>query len=74
MDSEVLEQIYKEDLDQQIISYLAKVKNISLEDSMSLYYNNDLSEKITQGYEGIQYLEYKNLADILLEKINKSSS
>ena len=74
MDSEVLEQIYKEDLDQQIISYLAKVKNISLEDSMSLYYNNDLSEKIAQGCEGIQYLEYKNLADILLEKINKSSS
>lgn len=37
---------------------------------MSLYYNNDLSEKIAQGYEGIQYLEYKNLADILLEKIN----
>ena len=74
MDGEVLEQIYKEDLDQQIISYLAKVKNISLEDSMSLYYNNDLSEKIAQRYEGIQYLEYKNLADILLEKINKSSS
>ena len=41
---------------------------------MSLYYNNDLSEKIAQRYEGIQYLEYKNLADILLEKINKSSS
>ena len=74
MDGEVLEQIYKEDLDKQIISYLAKVKNISLEDAMSLYYNNDLSEKIAQGYEGIQYLEYKNLADILLEKINKSSS
>ena len=31
-------------------------------------------KKIAQGYEGIQYLEYKNLADILLEKINKSSS
>ena len=41
---------------------------------MSLYYNNDLSEKIAQGCEGIQYLEYKNLADILLEKFNKSSS
>ena len=74
MDGEVLEQIYKEDLDKQIISYLAKVKNISLEDAMSLYYNNALSEKIAQECEGIQYLEYKNLADILLEKINKSSS
>ena len=41
---------------------------------MSLYYNHYLSEKIAQGYEGIQYPEYKNLADILLEKINKSSS
>ena len=48
MAGEVLEQIYKEDLDQQIISYLAKVKNISLEDAMSLYYNNDLSEKINK--------------------------
>lgn len=48
MDGEVLEQIYKEDLDKQIFSYLAKVKNISLEDAMSLYYNNDLSEKINK--------------------------
>ena len=34
---------------------------------MDVYYKSDLAEKIHQGTEGIQYLDYKVLAQILLE-------
>ncbi len=71
MDGEVLERVYKENLEERIISYLAERKNTSLENAMDLYYNSTLSDQIFEGLEGIQYLDYKVLADILLEKEEK---
>ena len=34
---------------------------------MQIYYSSRLSEKIEEGREGIQYLDYKVLVDILKE-------
>lgn len=67
MDDKVLEQVYQESLDERLISYIAEENNISLEKAMAIYYESKLSNKINQGNEGIQYLDYKVLADLLKE-------
>lgn len=67
MDEKVLEQTYQENLEERLITYLAEQHSISLDKAMDIYYHSRLAEKIHQGTEGVQYLDYKVLADILLE-------
>lgn len=67
MDGEVLERYYQENLEEKIIAYLAEVKHITLQQAMDIYYHSQLADKIHQGKEGIQYLDYKVLAEILCE-------
>lgn len=73
MSAETLENIYQENLEEKIIAYLAERCDISYEKAMNLYYSSKLSDKIYLGKNGIQYLDYKVLAQILLEteKIEK---
>ena len=71
MNEEVLEKIYRENLEERIIAYLAETQNLSYETAMDLYYNSKLSDKIHMGKEGIQYLDYKALVQILLETENE---
>lgn len=65
MDENVLEQTYQENLEERLITYLAEQHHIPLEKAMDIYYHSRLAEKIHQGVEGVQYLDYKVLADIL---------
>ena len=58
VDGDVLERVYQERLEERIIAHLAQVKNCSLEQAMDLYYNSELADKIHQGKDGIQYLDY----------------
>ena len=67
MDDKALEQVYQENLEERIITYLAEQNGLSLEDAMSVYYSSKLSNKIYEGREDIQYLDYKVLGDILKE-------
>ena len=67
MDDRVLEQVYQESLEERMISYIAEENDISLEKAMDIYYGSKLSNKIYQGNEGMQYLDYKVLADLLKE-------
>lgn len=67
MDGEVLERYYQENLEEKIIAYLAKVKHITLQQAMDIYYHSQLADKIHQGKEGIQYWDYKVLVEILCE-------
>ncbi|MBO7512206.1 MAG: hypothetical protein J6T54_04440 [Fibrobacter sp.] len=67
MDGDVLERVYQERLEERIIAHLAQVKNCSLEQAMDLYYNSELADKIHQGKDGIQYLDYKVLVQILID-------
>ena len=67
MDDQALEKVYQEGLEERIIDYLVTTKQWSYEQTMDVYYKSDLAEKIHQGTEGIQYLDYKVLAQILLE-------
>lgn len=68
MDGEVLEKAYKERLEERIISHLAKVKNIDLTQAIDVYYNSRFADKIAKGEYGIQYLDYKILAQLVAEK------
>lgn len=65
MDDRVLERVYQEGLEERLISYIAEENNISLEKAMAIYYGSKLSNKINQGNEGMQYQDYKVLADLL---------
>ena len=67
MDEKILENIYQENLEERIMSYLVESEGITYEKSMEIYYKSKLSKKIQEGREGIQYLDYKVLADILKE-------
>ena len=67
MDEKILEQTYQENLEERLIIYLAEQHSISLEKAMDIYYHSRLAEKIHQGMEGVQYLDYKVLAEILLD-------
>ena len=67
MDGEVLEKAYKERLEEKIISYLAESKNLDLPTAMDIYYHSKLADRIATGEYGIQYLDYKVLAQILTE-------
>ena len=67
VDGDVLERVYQERLEERIIAYLAQQKECSLEEAMDLYYHSELADKINQGQEGIQYLDYKVLTQILMD-------
>ncbi|MBQ3477060.1 MAG: hypothetical protein IJH25_02670 [Clostridia bacterium] len=67
MDDRILEQTYQENLEERLIAYMAVQHNYSLEKAMDIYYSSNLAEMIHNGVEGIQYLDYKVLAQILQE-------
>lgn len=67
MNEDVLEKYYKEALEERIISYLAKVKNLTLEQAMDIYYSSHLAQKIHEGTDDVQYLDYKVLVQILMD-------
>ena len=67
MDEQILEQVYQENLEERLISFIAEDNKISLEKAMDIYYRSKLSRKINEGREDVQYLDYKVLADILKE-------
>ena len=65
MDENILEQTYRENLEEHLILYLAEQNGFSLEKAMDVYYQSRLAGKIHLGSEGIQYLDHKVLAEIL---------
>ena len=68
MDNEALERVYKEKLEERIISHIASEKGISLTDAMSLYYQSPIADKIATGEYDIQYLDYKLLSQFVMNK------
>lgn len=62
-----LDLIYKENLETDIIRRLAEIKNLDLREAMDVYYKSKLSEQIQAGEYGIENLDYKYLAEDLIE-------
>ncbi|HCW23281.1 MAG TPA: hypothetical protein DGX96_06425 [Lachnospiraceae bacterium] len=67
MNDDVLEKNYQERLEERLISFLASEKDISLEKAMDIYYKSNLAQYIHEGTYGIQYLDYKVLAQMLMD-------
>lgn len=67
MDKTTLTQIYKQNLDQDIIMYVAKTKNIELRKAFDIYYSSKLSLQIAAGICGIENMDAKYLAEDLIE-------
>lgn len=67
MNEDALESVYQENLEERVIAYLAEKCDFSYEKAMDVYYSSKLSDKIYLGKNGIQYLDYKVLVQVLLE-------
>ena len=67
MKEEVLEQFYRERLEEKIISCFAERTGLPLDKAMDVFYTSELSRDIYHGREGVQYLDYKVLAQILYD-------
>lgn len=59
--------IYKQNLEESIIEYLSIEKNLELRQAMDIYYNSRLAKQIEQGTYGIENMDYKYLAQDLIE-------
>ena len=59
--------IYKQNLEESIIEYLSRKKNLELRQAMDIYYRSRLSKQIEQGTYGIENMDYKYLAEDLME-------
>lgn len=62
-----LDFIYKQNLEENIIEYLSEKKKIDLRQAMDIYYKSKLSEQIAKGVLGIENMDYKYLAEDLME-------
>lgn len=67
MDGETLEKVYQENLEERMIACLSETRGISLEKAMDIYYHSKLADKIHRGVEGVQYLDFRVLVQILEE-------
>lgn len=59
--------IYKQNLEDDIITQVAKIKNISLRDALNIYYKSRLAQQINDGSYGIENMDFKYLANDLIE-------
>ncbi|MEG0671924.1 hypothetical protein [Clostridium sp.] len=62
-----LEKFYIQSLDNDIIEYLAEKKNIDIRLAMDVYYKSLLCQQVHNGENGVQFLDYKYLAEDLIE-------
>lgn len=62
-----LKKVYLRNLEESLISRLSEIKNIDMDTAMHIYYSSRLSGEIERGDNGIEYLDYKNLVDDLIE-------
>ncbi len=67
MDGNTLERVYQENLEERIISYLASENKLTYEEAMDKYYRSKMANRIYNGENDIQYLDYKVLADMIKE-------
>lgn len=66
-DRKQLEEIYKQNLESDVIDEISKIRGIDLRKAMDIYYSSRLAEQITSGEYGIENLDAKYLAEDLIE-------
>ena len=66
-DKDKLDKLYKEMLEEKIINYLTETKSIPFRQAIDIYYKSKLSQQIYDGSYGIENMDYRYLADDLME-------
>lgn len=66
-DKNALSELYRQNLERDIIAALAEMKNTDLRTAMDIYYKSRLSAQIAGGVFGIDNLDCKYLAEDLIE-------
>ena len=67
LDRTKLEEIYKQNLETDIIKAIADIKGIDLRVAFDIYYSSKLAAQIAGGSHGIENLDAKYLAEDLIE-------
>lgn len=66
-DKKQLCEIYKQNLEHDIILHLAELKGVDIREAFDIYYNSKLASQIAEGAYGIENLDAKYLAEDLIE-------
>ncbi len=66
-DTKQIEEIYKQNLENDIIKAIAQIKGIELRKAFDIYYSSKLATQIEEGACGIENMDAKYLADDLIE-------
>ena len=62
-----LEEVYKQNLENDIINTISKMKGIDLREAFDIYYSSKLAEQISNDSYGIENMDAKYLAEDLIE-------
>jgi len=66
-DKEKMVDIYKQNLENDIIKEISKIKGIELRTAFDIYYSSRLASQIAEGSYGIENMDAKYLAEDLIE-------
>ena len=66
-DSKQMDVIYKQNLENDIIKEIARLKGIELRTAIDIYYSSKLASQIAAGNCGIENMDAKYLAEDLIE-------
>lgn len=66
-DKNQLEEIYKQNLEDDIINVISRIKGIELRKAFDIYYSSKLAEQISSDRYGIENMDAKYLAEDLIE-------
>jgi hypothetical protein len=67
VDKKQLAEIYKQNLENDIIKDISEIKAIDLRKAIAIYYSSKLAEQIETGSYGIENMDAKYLAEDLIE-------
>ena len=66
-DKKQLEEVYKQNLEDDIINIVSEIKGIDLRKAFDIYYSSRLAEQVEKGSYGIENMDAKYLAEDLIE-------
>ena len=67
VDKKQLEEFYKQNLENDIISAISQMKRVDLRKAFDIYYSSKLAEQISNNSYGIENMDAKYLAEDLIE-------
>lgn len=62
-----LEEVYKQNLEDDIINAISEIKGIELRRAFDIYYSSKLAEQVEKGSYGIENMDARYLAEDLIE-------